>query len=150
MDEADKKILAELQNDGRLSLTDLAERVGLSVSPCHRRLRALEEQGAIKGYKAQIDPSFISLEFTAIVFVTLKSGDGASISDFENSLVDIPEIIQAQRLFNDPDYLLHVIVSDLKTFQKLYDEKLSNLPNVLRLNANIVMKDVIPLRNYLI
>lgn len=143
MDKIDRKILVELQSNGRLSITELAEKVGLSLSPCHRRLRALEESGIIKGYSAQLEASRIGLCFSTIVFVTMKDGDKKTISYFEEAILDIPYIIQAQRLFGDPDYLLHVVVSDLASFQKLYDEKLSALPGVQRLTSTMVMKSVI-------
>lgn len=143
MDKIDRKILAELQSNGRLSITELAEKIGLSLSPCHRRLRTLEESGIIKGYSAQLDASRIGLNFSTIVFVTMKDGDKSTITHFEEAILDIPHIIQAQRLFGDPDYLLHVVVSDLANFQKLYDEKLSALPGVQRLTSTMVMKNVI-------
>lgn len=143
MDKIDRKILAELQSNGRLSITELAEKIGLSLSPCHRRLRTLEESGIIKGYCAQLDANRIGLNFSTIVFVTMKDGDKNTIAHFEEAIINIPYIIQAQRLFGDPDYLLHVIVSDLASFQKLYDEKLSALPGVQRLTSTMVMKRVI-------
>ncbi|MCT8088354.1 Lrp/AsnC family transcriptional regulator [Acinetobacter sp. C_4_1] len=143
MDNIDRKILAELQSDGRLSITDLAEKVGLSLSPCHRRLRALEDSGIIKGYCAQLEPSRIGLNFSTIVFVTMKDGDKNTVAKFEETILDIPNITQAQRLFGDPDYLLHVVSSDLSTFQKLYDEKLSALPGVKKLTTTMIMKSVI-------
>ena len=142
MDKIDRKILAELQSNGRLSITELAERIGLSLSPCHRRLRTLEESG-IKGYCAQLEASRIGLEFSTIVFVTMKDGDKETLSHFEEAILDIPYIIQAQRLFGDPDYLLHLVVSDLASFQKLYDDKLSALPGVQRLTSTMIMKSVI-------
>ncbi len=143
MDKIDRKILAELQMDGRLSITDLAERVGLSLSPCHRRVKALEESGTITGYKARLDPRHLGFNFSAIVFVTLREGDRKAVEAFENSVVQIPEVIQAQRLFGDPDYFLYVVTHDLIAFQKLYDEQLSSLPSVLRLTSTLVMKDVV-------
>jgi DNA-binding Lrp family transcriptional regulator len=143
MDEADRKILAELQADGRLSLTDLAARVGLSLSPCHRRVRALEEAEVIRGYRAQLDPTKVGLEFSTIVFVTLREAHRDAVSAFENAVVTIREVVQAQRLFGDPDYMLHVVTADLKAFQELYDTGLSALPGVLRLNSTLVMKDII-------
>lgn len=75
MDSIDRKILAELQADGRLSITELAERVNLSLSPCHRRLRALEQEGVITGYRANLDPGKMGFNFVALVFATLKEGD---------------------------------------------------------------------------
>ncbi|MDC4292291.1 Lrp/AsnC family transcriptional regulator [Acinetobacter baumannii] len=146
MDRIDKKILAELQLNGRLSITELAEKVGLSISPCHRRVKALEELGAIKGYRAELDPNLVGFEFSAIVFITLKEGDKQAVEKFENAVIEIPQIIQAQRLFGEPDYLLHVVARDLPAFQRLYDEKLSAIPSVQRLISTIVMKDVVPER----
>ncbi|MCU1738844.1 MULTISPECIES: Lrp/AsnC family transcriptional regulator [unclassified Pseudomonas] len=143
MDRVDKKILAELQRDGRQSLTDLAERVGLSLSPCHRRVRAMEDAGVIKGYRAQLSATDIGLNFSSLVFVTLREGHQKAVADFEDALPRVPYIIQAQRLFGDPDYLLMVVTADLPAFQKLYDEELSRLPNVQRLTSTLVMKHVI-------
>ncbi|KQB54525.1 AsnC family transcriptional regulator [Pseudomonas endophytica] len=143
MDRIDRKILAELHADGRLSLTELAERVGLSLSPCHRRVRALEESGVILGYRALLAPKELGLSFSAIVFVTLREVTRQAIADFEAALPQIPQIIEAQRLFGDPDYLLQVITKDLPAFQRLYDEHLTSLPNVQRLVSTLVMKNVI-------
>ncbi|WP_213936706.1 Lrp/AsnC family transcriptional regulator [Pseudomonas sp. dw_612] len=143
MDRIDRKILSELQKDGRLSVTELAERVGLSLSPCHRRVRALEESGVLLGYRAQLDPVALGLNFSAMVFVTLREGDRQAVEAFETALVDIPQIVDAQRLFGEPDYLLHVITQDLPAFQRLYDERLSTLPNVQRLTSTLVMKRVV-------
>jgi DNA-binding Lrp family transcriptional regulator len=129
------KILAELQKDGRLSVTELADRVGLSLSPCHRRLKALEESGAILGYHARLAPSALGLNFAALVFVTLREVTRQPVADFEAALAQIPQIVEAQRLFGDPDYLLHVVAKDLPAFQKLYDEQLTSIPNVKRLSS---------------
>lgn len=143
MDRIDRKILSELQKDGRLSVTELAERVGLSLSPCHRRVKALEESGVLLGYRAQLEPGALGLNFSAMVFVTLREGNRQAVEAFETALVDIPQVVDAQRLFGEPDYLLHVITQDLPAFQRLYDDSLSTLPNVQRLTSTLVMKRVI-------
>ena len=98
----DRKIIAELQSDGRLSITELAERVNLSLSPCHRRLRALEQEGVITGYRANLDPLKMGFNFLAIVFATLKEGDKKAVSAFEEAVEEIPQIVLAQRLVGDP------------------------------------------------
>lgn len=143
MDRIDRNILAELQKDGRLSITELAERVGLSLSPCHRRVHALEESRVLLGYRAKLDPIALGLTFSAMVFVTLREGDRTAVEAFENALVTLPQVVDAQRLFGEPDYLLHVITQDLPAFQRLYDESLSSLPNVQRLTSTLVMKRVV-------
>jgi len=143
MDDVDRKILAELQTDGRLTITELAERVQLSVSPCHRRLRSLEQSGVISAYRAHLDPTAVGLTFSALVFVTLRNGDRSAVEAIEAAVLQLVEVTQAQRLFGDPDYLLHVVTRDLPSFQRLYDDKLSTLPGVQRLSSTLVMKDVV-------
>lgn len=146
MDDVDRKILAELQQDGRLTLTELAERVRLSASPCHRRLRALERAGAITGYHASLDAAALGLTFEALVFVTMRYEDRETIAAFERQVVGIPYVIHAQRLFGDPDYLLRVVARDLSAYTKLYDQQLAALPGVLRLNSTLVMKSIVAAR----
>ena len=143
MDAVDRQILAELQQDGRVTLTELAERVGLSLSPCHRRLRALEHSGAINGYHAHLDPNALGLTFEALVFVTMRSADRATVDAFEQAVAAIPHVRQAQRLFGDPDYLLRVITRDLPAYQRVYDDSLATLPGVQRLSSTLVMKSVV-------
>jgi DNA-binding Lrp family transcriptional regulator len=142
MDAVDRKILAELQRDGRLTITELADRIRLSVSPCHRRLRALENSGAISGYRAQLDAHALGLTFEALVFVTMRASDRTTLEMFEQSVTEIPNVLQAQRLFGDPDYLLRVITRDLAAFQRVYDDQLTALPGVQRLTSTLVMKSV--------
>jgi len=143
IDHVDRQILAELEEDGRLTVTDLAARISLSVSPCHRRLRELERTGAIRGYRAIVDPAAVGLGFEALVFASLHQADRATVAKFEDALLDIPQVLQAQRLFGDPDYLLRVVAADLPGFQQFYDERLATLPGLRRLTSTIVMKDVV-------
>jgi DNA-binding Lrp family transcriptional regulator len=143
MDRIDRKILAELEENGRLTVTELAARVRLSVSPCHRRVRELERAGAIRGYRAIVNPAVVGLGFEALVFATLEQGDRETVAAFEQAIAAIPEVLQAQRLFGDPDYLLRVVSADLRAFQQLYDERLATLPGLRRLTSTIVMKTVV-------
>jgi DNA-binding Lrp family transcriptional regulator len=148
MDGLDRKILAELQDDGRISLTDLASRVGLTVSPAHRRVRDLEASGAIVGYRAIVDPRALGLGFEALVFVTMRQEDRATLLAFEEATAAIPNVLQAQRLFGDPDYLLRVRTADLDAYARLEDDVLSTLPGVQRLNSTLVMKNFVLDRPY--
>ncbi|WP_188538022.1 Lrp/AsnC family transcriptional regulator [Kocuria dechangensis] len=143
MDGVDRKILAELQRNGRLSLTELAGRAGLSVSPCHRRLRALEASGVITAYRAQVNAIALGLTFEALVFVTMRQEDRTTVAAFEDAVAAIPQVVQAQRLFGDPDFLLRVLTADLPAFQTLYDTHLATLPGVQRLSSTLVMKSVV-------
>ncbi|MFD5522234.1 Lrp/AsnC family transcriptional regulator [Streptomyces sp. NPDC127066] len=143
MDALDRKILTELQQDGRLTVTELAARVQLSVSPCHRRLRDLERAGAIRGYRAVVDPAAVGLDFETLVFATLRWEDPDTVTAFEEAVTGIPHVIQAQRLFGEPDYLLRIATTDLAAYQQLYDQQLARLPGVQRLTSTLVMKNVI-------
>ena len=143
MDAIDRNILAVLQRDGRLSVTDLAARVGLSLSPCHRRLRELERTGVIRGYRAIVDSAAVGLTFEALVFVTMRQEDRETLLGFERAVAEIPNVLLAQRLFGDPDYLLRVVTADLAAYQVLEDDVLSALPGIQRLNSTLVMKRVV-------
>jgi DNA-binding Lrp family transcriptional regulator len=143
MDDVDRRILAELQSEGRLTVTELAERVRLSPAPCHRRLRELERTGTIRGYRAVVDPAAVGLGFEVLVSVTMDREDAATITAFETALVAVPQIRHAERLFGDPDYLLRVAAPDLPGYAALRDEVLAALPGVQRLTSTIVMKRVV-------
>ena len=146
MDEIDRKILAELQQDARLTVTELAERVRLSLSPAHRRLRELERSGVISGYRAQLNPEAVGLNFEALVFVVMRDGGREHLDGFESAVTAIPNVLHAQRLFGDPDYLLRVVATDLDAFRQLYDEQLSAVPGVQRLTSTLVMKSIVDTR----
>ncbi|GAA3949505.1 Lrp/AsnC family transcriptional regulator [Gordonia caeni] len=143
MDRIDKQILSILQEDGRTTVTDLADRIGLSLSPCHRRLKALEASGAIRGYRAQLDAGTLGLTFEALVFVIMKAATSDVLATFEEAVATIPNVLHAQRLFGEPDYLLRVVAEDQTAFQRLYDTRLASLPGVLRLTSTLVMKTVV-------
>jgi DNA-binding Lrp family transcriptional regulator len=144
MDVIDREILSLLQEDGRMSATDVAGRVGLSLSSCHRRLKELEQSGAIQRYRAIIDPGSVGLGFEAIVFVTMAHTVPEVIAAFEEEAARIPAVAEAQRLFGEPDYMLRVLARDLAGYQELYDTTLSGLPGVLQLRSTLVMKKVGP------
>lgn len=143
MDAIDQKILAEVQENGRLTITELADRVGLSLSPCHRRLRELESSGTIRGYRAVLDPAAVGLGFEVLVSVTMRQEDRQTLLAFEEAVREIPAVTQAQRLFGDPDYLLRVAAADIASYQHLEDDQLALLPGVQRLTSTIVMKQVV-------
>lgn len=143
MDTIDRNILAELQRDGRQTITDLAARVGLSVSPCHRRVRELERTGVITGYRAQVDAKVLGLGFEALLFVTMAHEDRETLLGFERAVAKIANVVQAQRLFGDPDYLLRILTTDLQAYQQLEDDVLATLPGVQRLTSTLVMKRVV-------
>jgi DNA-binding Lrp family transcriptional regulator len=143
MDDIDSRILAELQEHGRLTVTELADRVQLTPAPCHRRLRELERAGVITGYRAVLDPATVGLGFEAIVSVTLERGDAATVAAFEAALAAVPRIRHAERLFGDPDYLLRVVAADLNDYAALRDHELASLPGIMRITSTIVMRRIV-------
>jgi DNA-binding Lrp family transcriptional regulator len=143
MDVIDRKMLAELQTEGRLTVTELAQRVQLSVAPCHRRLRELERTGVIRGYRAVVDADAVGLGFEVLVNVTMGQEDAATIEAFEAGLAQVTEVRHAERLFGDPDYLVRVVTTDLAAYQALRDQKLATLPGIQRLTSTIVMKRIV-------
>ena len=143
MDKVDRAILAELQADGRLTVTELADRVRLTPGPCHRRLRELERSGIITGYRAIVNPAAVGMGFEALVQITLERGDAGTVDSFEAALAELPQVRHAERLFGDPDYLLRVAARDLDSFATLRDQELATLPGVHRLTSTIVMKRII-------
>jgi DNA-binding Lrp family transcriptional regulator len=148
VDRIDRKILAELESDGRLTVTELAQRVGLTVAPCHRRLRELERAGVIRGYRAIVDPAALGCGFEVLVAVTMEREDASTIREFERILATVPEVRHAERLFGDPDYLVRVATADIASYQRLRDEQLATLPGVQRLTSTIVMKRVVDERPF--
>ncbi len=123
-----------------MTVTALASEVGLTVAPCHRRLRDLEQAGVVSGYRAVLDGPKVGLAFQALVFVTLK--DRQNMRAFEEEVTGIPEIVEASRLFGEPDFLLKVMAADLPRYQEFYDDVLVGLAGVEKLTSTIVMKSL--------
>ena len=141
MDEIDRAILRELQNDGRLSNQELAQRVGLTPSPCMRRVRQLEQDGVIQGYRAVIDREAVGRSFEVLVSIEVKR-DREVVEAFEAALHDIPDVIEAYRLFGSPGCLLRIAVADLPAYERLWIEKLTVLSGVMEVNSQIIMKRI--------
>lgn len=144
MDAIDRKILALLQANGRMTFTELAAEVQLSVSRCQRRVRDLRADGVIRDYRGVIDAKKVGLGFEVIAFATLAHPD--AIHDFDLAVEAVPEIVEAQRLFGEPDYFIRIVAADREAYQRLYDERLSKLPGLRSLNSTIVMKEVVAAR----
>lgn len=144
MDAIDREILAILQQDGRITFTELARKVQLSVSRCQRRVRELEEDGVVRGSRGMIDAAKSGFGFEVVAFATLRGPN--AIHDFDRAIARIPEITEAHRLFGTPDYLLRIVARDKARYQQLYDDILSKLPGLRGLKSTMVMKEVIAAR----
>lgn len=136
-DGYDRRILAALQGDGRMSIADLAETVGLSPSPCWRRVRALEEAGVIRGYTAILDTA--ALGFGLDVFVSL-SLNLHKADEFEAAIMRRPEVVQCYAMAGEQDYMLHVIARDMAAFDHFVREELIHMPGVDKVRSNFILK----------
>jgi len=143
MDAIDREILTLLQQDGRATMTEIAQKVKLSLSACHRRFRDLQATGVIRGFSADLNHELMGFPFEALVFVTLLESNGKAVLEFEEALAKIPNVVQAHRLFGEPDYQLLVAAKSKLHYQELYDRKLSVLPGAGRLTSTMVMKTVV-------
>ena len=142
MDVLDREILRHLQDDGRLTNVELAERVRLSPSPCLRRVRALERAGVIRGYHADIDPAAVGRGFEVTVHVELTLKDRATVEAFEVGIAAFHEVVECRRMFGLPDYVVRVAVADQAAYEAFYMNKLAELPGLARVNSQFTMKMV--------
>jgi DNA-binding Lrp family transcriptional regulator len=142
LDEIDLRILAALQKDARISNQLLAERVGLSPSPCLRRVRQLEEDGVIRRYVTLLDPRSLGHGLHAFVEVRLDRQTRASVDRFEAEIVKFPEVLECHFMAGDADYLLRVVVKDLDEFRAFHMNKLVKVPGVANVKSSISMKQI--------
>lgn len=141
-DSYDRAILKTLQQDGRVSNVELAERVNLSESACLRRVRALENSGLIKGYTAVLDQQQLGLSGNVFVNITLVHSDLADLSAFEAAVQRIPEVMECYLMTGEFDYLLRVVVSNVDDFERIHRKHLTQLPGVARLNSSFTLRTV--------
>ncbi|HJV27064.1 MAG TPA: winged helix-turn-helix transcriptional regulator [Aromatoleum sp.] len=142
MDRIDLKILAELQNNARISFVELARRVGLSKTPCAERVRRLEDSGVIRGYYADLDPVAMDSGHVVIVQVLLSGTTAQELRLFNEAVQRIPEIQTCQMIAGDFDYLLTVRTRDIHTYRSVLGEKISELPCVKQTHTYVVMEVV--------
>ena len=142
LDGLDRTILDALQEDGRLTNVDLARRVGLSPSPCLRRVKSLEERGYIQGYAALLDPALLGRALQVVVMVRLTDQRQQTLAAFESAVEGIEDVLRCSLIAGDADYLLTVQVRDLDSYHALYTKRLGELPGVASLRSLVIMKAV--------
>jgi len=140
LDEFDRRIITALQADGRLSNVELAERIGLSPSPCLRRVKRLEQEGYIDSYRAMLRRNQVGLGFTVFVGVKIDGHANDRAGGFEDAVVVMPEVIACHMVSGDVDYLLEVIVPDLEHYQKFLIGKLLALSIVREVRSSIALQ----------
>ncbi len=139
-DEIDVRILGLLQENGRMTNVELAERVGLTAPPCLRRVRALEQQGAITGYHAALDPTALGYKLTVFAMVSLKSQADADLRAFETLVADIPEVRECHMLNGEIDFILKIVAPDLPSFQEILTTRLTTAPNVEHVKTSLTIR----------
>lgn len=144
LDNYDRQILRVLQEDGRISNQDLAERIGLSPSPCLRRLRTLEESGLITGYRALLDAKKLGLSLMALIHISMDQHTPERFSNFEAQVAQIPEVLECLLITGqDADYQLKVVVRDMDGYQDLLLNRITRITGVTGVHSSFVLRRVV-------
>ena len=140
LDEIDRKILSELQADGRMTNVELARRVGISAPPCLRRVRTLEESGYVRGYHADVNPRELGFEVQVFAMVGLHSQAESDLSAFEQRCREWPLVRECHMLNGEIDFILKCVAPDLSTFQSFLTAQLTSAPNVASVKTSLVIR----------
>lgn len=142
LDEIDRRILRLLQQNARLSNAELAQKVGLSVSPVWRRVRALEDSGVITGYQALVDPGAVGLPVNVFVHVSLEKQVEAALETFEAAVRRRPEVMECYLMTGDADYLLRVVVPDLAEYERFVMDHLTRIRGIASIKSSFALRPV--------
>jgi Lrp/AsnC family leucine-responsive transcriptional regulator len=142
IDDIDRKILAVLQKDGRMSLADLAQRVGLSPSPCLRRIRLLEQAGVISRYVAMLDQQAVGLPISVFVSIKLEKQREDALARFSKAIARWPEVLECYLMTGPRDYLLRVVVADLAAYEQFLKQKLTRLDGIASIESSFALEQV--------
>jgi DNA-binding Lrp family transcriptional regulator len=140
LDAIDRRLLAELQAEGRITNVDLASRVGLTAPPCLRRVRSLEIAGVIRGYHADLDASKLGYAITVFAMVSLKSQAEEDLRAFEDHIRQLPEVRECHMLNGEIDFILKIVSHDLQSFQEFLTSKLTPAPNVASVKTSLTIR----------
>ena len=141
-DKIDRKILDELQRDSRIAVADLAAKVGLSASSCHRRVKLLEEAGVITGYGAKLSRVELGLAIVFFVEVSLAAQTEDAFEKFERAVIRVPEILECHLMSGQFDYLLRIAAADAADYERIHRSKLSRLPGIQRIQSSLALRSV--------
>lgn len=144
LDRYDRQILKVLQEDGRISNQDLADRIGLSPSPCLRRVRALEEAGVLAGYRALVNAKALGLSLMALIHISMDQHTPERFAAFENAVREIPEVLECLLITGqDADYQLKVVVKDMDAYQDLLLNQVTRIKGVTGVHSSFVLRRVV-------
>jgi DNA-binding Lrp family transcriptional regulator len=142
LDETDVRILKEIQEDARISNVDLAERIGLSPSPCLRRLKRLEEEKVVRGYMTLVDQNAVGLPVSVFVSVALKEQSEAALEQFEARIRTLPQVMECYLMTGTSDYLLRVVTADLAAYERFLKDHLTRVPSIASIQSSFALKQV--------
>lgn len=142
LDEFDHKIIDVLRRDGRITFTDLAQRIGLSKSPCQQRVRRLVDKGVIVGFRAIVDPAKVGLDHVAFTEVKLSDTREKALGEFNAAVRRIPEVEECHMIASSFDYLLKVRTADIRKYRAVLGEKISTLPHVASTSTFVAMETI--------
>lgn len=142
LDAIDARILGILQENARLSNAELARRVGLSPSPCLRRVRELEEAGAVRRYVTLLDPTSVGLDVSIFVRVSLEKQIEEALERFEEFVLERPEVMECYLMTGDADYLLRVVVPEIRAYERFLMDHLTRIPGVRSIQSSFALKEV--------
>ena len=140
LDRYDLAILMELQQDGRISNRDLAERVGLSPAPCWRRLRNLEQGGVIRNYAALLDPEQIGLSIVAFAHISLDNHHSETVKEFDKAIQSSAEVLECYMTSGEYDYMLKIVVSDMAAYEKYFSDVLMQIQGVRNVSTSFSLR----------
>lgn len=142
LDSTDRRMLALLQEDGRITNQDLSQRIGLSPTPCLRRLKRLEESGVIKGYSAVVDPKAYGLPFSVFVSVRLSQQTQEHIAEFEKAVESWPEVAECYLMTGSQDYLLRVLTDGIDGYERFLKQKMTRLKCIQSVESNFALATI--------
>ncbi|WP_050465595.1 Lrp/AsnC family transcriptional regulator [Herbaspirillum autotrophicum] len=143
LDKIDIKILNHLASDGRIGWRELADKVGLTLTPTLRRVRLLEERGYIQGYFARLDEARLAGELVVFVSVSMDKQEQEVLVNFEQRIAQVPEVMSCFLMTGDADYLLRVVVKDLHTYQSFLANTLTRIPGIAHIKSSFALKSVL-------
>jgi len=142
LDAIDRRILAVLQENARVSNVELAESAGVSASPCWRRVRELERTGVISRYVTLVDPAAVGLPVSVFIQVSLEKQVESALEVFENAILERPEVMECYLMTGDADYMLRVVVADLEAYERFLMDHLTRVPAVANIRSSFALKQV--------
>lgn len=142
LDRLDRRILALLQQDGRMSMKDLAEQVGLSITPCIERVKRMERDGVIMGYYARVNPDALGAALLVFVEITLDHKSGNMFDQFRREVLRIPEVMECHLISGDFDYLIKARIREMSEYRKLLGDILLQLPGAVQSKSYVVMEEI--------